>query len=99
MPSITQLNMYGFHKQRQHLNYHYFAHQLFRKGALEEGFNSKTQIEIKRKPEKKKNLQHASLAETNFNPQNNEELRSQECLSNDFESHPYSVSIDLNEDK
>lgn len=27
--------MYGFHKQRQHLNYHEFAHQNFKKGVLE----------------------------------------------------------------
>ena len=53
---ITKLNMYGFHKQRQHLNYHFFVHEHFRRGVLEEGGRSKIQIDIKRKPEKKKKM-------------------------------------------
>jgi hypothetical protein len=45
--------MYGFHKQRQQLNHHYFVHEHFRKGVLED-INNQAPIELKRKPEKKK---------------------------------------------
>ena len=47
--------MYGFHKQRQQVNYHFFVHEQFRKGVLEDG-RSKVKIEIRRKPEKKKKM-------------------------------------------
>ena len=49
--------MYGFHKQRQHLNCHFFVHEHFHKGVLEDGARNMVQIEIRRKPEKKKKIE------------------------------------------
>jgi hypothetical protein len=60
-----QLNMYGFHKQKEkyHNSYHYFGHESFRKGDMGQLDRKGVLSNIKRKPEKKKKMEEGQADE------------------------------------
>jgi hypothetical protein len=58
-----QLNMYGFHKQKEkcHSSYHYFGHDSFKRRDVESHDTTVVLATIKRKPEKKKRVEEGTI--------------------------------------
>jgi hypothetical protein len=86
--------MYGFHKQRQHLNHHHFAHEQFKRGVLESSQISRVQVDIKRKPERKKKVEE----KVRDGEGEKEHYGSQEGMSEESQEQQNSVSIAVDEE-